>query len=210
MAGWVDDLVTGCGITEPLNLVVHDIGGPYGLAWAIRYPDKVKRMVVMNTVFFSDYQWHFFGKLWRTPVLGELVQLLTNRRVFAQELRRGSRLLRTDQINRAYDGITPVMKKMVLRLYRALDPVRFKGWEERLRELVAARPTLVLWGDQDPYVSSTFAERFGAPTVVHLPDCGHWVPAEQPEQVSRILLQFLDDAEPCAIRPRRAATAPCA
>lgn len=191
LAGFVDDLVTAIGITEPLNLVVHDIGGPYGLAWAVKHPHKVRRLVIMNTVFSSDYQWHRMAKLWRTPILGELFQLLTNRRAFAQELRRGSRKLTADQINRSYDLVTPGMKRMVLRLYRALDPKDFKGWEDKLRELAASVPSLVLWGDHDPYVAAAFAERFGAQRVEHFTDCGHWLPAEMPQEVvDRLLLFF--------------------
>ena len=76
MAAFVDRFVTELGITEPLNLVVHDIGGPFGLAWVVKHPEKVRSVVVMNTVFHADYRWHLFGRLWRTPVIGEIVQAL--------------------------------------------------------------------------------------------------------------------------------------
>jgi pimeloyl-ACP methyl ester carboxylesterase len=178
------------GITQPLNLVVHDLGGPYGLAWAVKHPQKVKRLVIMNTVFFSDYRWHLLGKIWRTPIAGELFQLLTNRRGFSQELRRGSRKLTYDQINRAYDLISTEMKRMVLRLYRALDPNKFKGWEDKLLELTAAVPSLVLWGDHDPYIATRFA-------VEHFNESGHWIQAEEPEAViDRMLSFFADESMP--------------
>lgn len=208
-AAFVDGLVTAVGITEPLNLVVHDVGGPYGLAWAVNHPDKVRSVVIMNTVFSSDYRWHLFGRLWRTPVLGELVQALTSRRGFVRELRRASRKLTDEQIHRTYDLITPATKRMVLSWYRATDPENFAGWEDRLRELLARIPSLVLWADHDPYIPGRFADRFGAATVEHFPDCGHWLPAEAPAEVAARLLRFFGASTPPSSAPGRRSAKPC-
>jgi pimeloyl-ACP methyl ester carboxylesterase len=190
MAGWVDELVTALGIGEPLHLVVHDIGGPFGLAWAVRQPDKVRSVVIMNTVFASDYRWHLFGRLWRTPVIGELVQALTSRGGFTRELRRASRQLSRDQIHRTYALITPSVKRMMLRWYRAADPRHFAGWEDELRIVLRNKPSLVLWGDHDPYIDGRFADRFGAGAVEHVSGSGHWLPAEVPDPIVQRLLRF--------------------
>lgn len=127
MAAWVDALVTALGIHEPLNLVVHDIGCPFGLAWTVLNPDKVRSVVITNTVFASDYRWHLFGRLCRPPVVGELVQALTSRRGFTRDLLRASRKLRREQIHRTYALITPSVKRMMLRWYRAANPRNFAG-----------------------------------------------------------------------------------
>jgi pimeloyl-ACP methyl ester carboxylesterase len=37
----VDEIVEAIGIREPLNLVVHDFGGPIGLSWAVENPRQV-------------------------------------------------------------------------------------------------------------------------------------------------------------------------
>lgn len=192
MANWVDGLVAKLGIEQPLHLVVHDIGGPFGLAWAVRHPHKVRSVVVMNTVFASDYRWHLFGRLWRTPVLGELVQALTSRRGFTRELQRASRKLTRDQIHRTYALITPSVKRMMLRWYRAADPRNFAGWEEQLRVVLATKPSLVLWADHDPYIPARFADSFGAAKVEHVLGSGHWLPAEMPAQMVQRLLRFYE------------------
>lgn len=192
MAGFVDDLVTTLGIKEPVNLVVHDIGGPFGLAWAVKYPAKVRSVVITNTVFHADYRWHLFGRLWRTPVVGEVVQALTSRSGFTRELLRASRKLTRAQIHQTYALVTPSVKRMMLRWYRAADPSNFAGWEEKLRLILARKPSLVLWADHDPYISGHYAERFGAGAVEHFPDAGHWLPAEESELVAQRLLRFYD------------------
>lgn len=193
MAAFIDKFVIELGITEPLNLVVHDIGGPFGLAWVVKHPEKVRSVVVMNTVFHSDFRWHLFGRLWRTPVVGEIVQALTSRSGFTRELRRASRKLTRDQINRTYDLITPSVKKMMLRWYRATDPCNFAGWEDKLQKIMAARPSIVLWAEHDPYISGDFATRFGAQKVERFRESGHWLPAEMPEAVALRMHRFYSD-----------------
>src|SRR4051794_1911882 len=76
-ARFVDGLLKALDIHGPINLVVHDFGGHYGLAWAVRHPAKVRRLVISNTGFFSSYRWHPNAQLWRTPILGELSMALT-------------------------------------------------------------------------------------------------------------------------------------
>ena len=162
VAQWVDDLVTAIGITEPINLVVHDFGGPIGLAWVVKHPQKVRSIAIMNTFFHGDYRWHFWGRVWRTPLLGELSMLIINRFAMRFEMRRGSATLTNEQIDEAYAFMSPGMKRTVLKLYRATDPKNLGAWEQRLLAVTAKVPTIVLWGDQDPYIGSQFADRFGA------------------------------------------------
>ncbi len=191
MARFIDGLVDALGIAEPLNLVMHDFGGPFGLAWAIRHHWRVRRIVAINTVFFSDYRWHRWAKVWRTPVLGEMSMVLMNQWLFARALRHASPRLPSDHIGRAYAWVKPPMKRMVLRLYRATNPENFAWWEDHLKSMTVRVPALVLWGDQDPYIPRRYAEQFGARQVVHFPAYGHWLPAETPAKVAEHLLPFL-------------------
>jgi pimeloyl-ACP methyl ester carboxylesterase len=190
MATFVDALLAAIGIREPLNLATHDLGTSFGLAWAIKHPDKVRRIAVSNAMFFSDYRWHFWGQVWRTPVVGELSMILMNWLIFKMELRRSSRKLTAEHIRNTYALMSGPMKKMIVRLYRASTPGLFAGWEDDLLALTARVPTCVLWGDCDPYIPSRYAERFGAQQVYHFPDCGHWLPAEASEEVAERLFKF--------------------
>jgi pimeloyl-ACP methyl ester carboxylesterase len=56
-------------------------------------------------------------------------------------------------------------------------------------------PTLVLWGDRDPFAGPELAEKSAAlcvdPQVVHFPDAGHWLPHDEPAAVQAQLLRFL-------------------
>lgn len=190
MAAWVEAFITAVGISGALDLVVHDIGGPLGLAWAVQHPHRVRRLAILDTAFHPDYRWHFWGRVWRTPVLGEISMAAMTRAAFRMELRRGSRHLTRQQIDETFDRMHPTMKRTVLQIYRAADPWKLAGWDRRLLQLTAQRPTLVLWGDADPYLPRSLAERFGAQRVRHFPDCGHWLQLEAAQEVGAELRAF--------------------
>jgi pimeloyl-ACP methyl ester carboxylesterase len=191
LAEFIEHLLDAAGIAEPINLVGYDIGATYGLAWAVTHPEKVRRLVIMNSNFFSDYEWHPWAKLWRTPVLGDLVMSAVTKSAFAKQLRATAPTISAAQARAAGELITPAAKRMALRHYRALDSANFRGWEDRLRELTARVPTLVCWGDRDQFVSPSWAERFGAQEVVHFAQFGHWLPLEAPAAFSERVGAFL-------------------
>jgi pimeloyl-ACP methyl ester carboxylesterase len=196
MAKFVDAFLTAVGISEPVNLVVHDIGGPYGLAWAVCHPEKVRSITIMNTVFQSDYRWHRYGRICRMPVLGELLHILMSRSGLARSMIANSGVTKPshEHISATYRGFTTSVRKMVLRLYRGLDPQVFQSWETQLQSLAATVPSLVMWGDRDTYIASPFSGRFGARKVMHYPHCGHWPMVEIPDKVSKKLLEHLSEA----------------
>jgi haloalkane dehalogenase len=195
MARWVNDVVDALGVKDPLNLAVHDFGGIFGLAWAVKHPDRVRSLAITNTLFHADYRWHVWARIWRTPGLGEFSMWtfslpVIGRAVARLSMKAGSRKLPLAEINRTFDEWTPDTRAVALRLYRATNPENFIGWESRMVELARRVPSIVLWGDHDPYISKRLAGRFGAREVVHFADCGHWVPSEEPERVSRYLVRL--------------------
>jgi pimeloyl-ACP methyl ester carboxylesterase len=60
------------------------------------------------------------------------------------------------------------------------------------------QPTLILWGDQDPWVGPRFADRLAdaipGSRLVRLPGVGRLVPEEAPGTVVSVLLEFIGAA----------------
>jgi haloalkane dehalogenase len=189
-ADFVDALMRTLGIHEPVNLVGHDFGGIFCMAWMSRHPRKVRRLALSNTAFFADYAWHFWARLWRRPGFGELSMALMNRPAFGLVYRRGSPAVPSRYVRAAYELVTPDVKRNILRLYRAVRPASFEGWEARYFQAAQTVPVQVLWGDGDPYIPDRFAERFHARRVVHVPRAGHWLPAVAPQAVARHLIEY--------------------
>lgn len=190
-ANFVAELADAMDLRAPFHLVGHDFGALSAMAFVARHPDRVSRLVVSNTAFSPEYRWHLWARIWRMPVLGEASMALMNRWVFALSLRQGSRKLSDERIRDAYRLVTPETKRMILRLYRAMPESDWADWLPQLRRATARVPTLVLWGQQDPYLPAWMPERFGASDIRRYPDCGHWTPAEEPEAFARDLMHFL-------------------
>jgi len=65
----ISALVQFLGV-EKLNLVVHDWGGAIGMGLAVRHPEWINRMVIMNTAAFIDPFIPLRIALCRIPVIG--------------------------------------------------------------------------------------------------------------------------------------------
>jgi len=48
----LDSLLAHLGITGPVTLAVHDWGGMIGFGWALRNPERVRRLIITNTASF--------------------------------------------------------------------------------------------------------------------------------------------------------------
>ena len=193
-SAWVQTFIQALEIEGPVHLFVHDVGAFYGLAWAVEFPDQVRSICVLNTLFFSDYQWHFWGRVWRTPILGELAMLFSPKSIFKRELKRGSPSLSDDFLEKTYAHISPKMNRTVLNMYRSMHPSVFKGWEDRYVALTQQKPIIVVWGDRDPYISLKYqyAERMAqGQQVHHIANCGHWVAVEEPELLAKYWHSFI-------------------
>jgi pimeloyl-ACP methyl ester carboxylesterase len=82
----------------------------------------------------------------------------------------------------------------LLLLARSIDDVDMEDAE--LGSLT--QPTLIVWGDQDPWVGPRFADRLAetipGSRLVRLPGVGRLVPEEVPETVVSLLLEFIGAA----------------
>jgi len=193
MADFIHDLIVSLDIQEPVTLVTTDFGGHYGLAFTAKYPTMVGGIAISNTNFFADYQWHFFAKLYRLPMVGELLVATATRDMMRKTLKSMAPALPDSYIDRSYDkGFgSKSVRKTILRMYRSRSSKDFIGWEDKLLTVLEEKPSIVLWGDKDPFITPQYAERFGKAQVHHFKDFSHWLPLEAPEQYTEVLLSWL-------------------
>ena len=177
LAQFIDDFVTALNLEEPVHLVVHDVGAFFGLSWAVEHSAKVRSITIFNTAYNRNYRWHKLGKIWRTPLIGELSLALMDERKFVGGIRRMAPKLPKASIVKSYRSISKKTKRTILKLYRAASPSVFKGWDKRLQSVVKDVPTQVIWGRHDPFIGKEISETFGTDRITYLEDYGHWVPA---------------------------------
>jgi haloalkane dehalogenase len=190
MSRWVGAFLDALG-TDKVHLVVHDIGSTYGLAFASEHPERLRTLTTFNGNFFPEYRWHFWARLWRTRGVGEVVMALGNEWLFVRETRKGSPGITVDEAKAAYAAFTPATRRHVLRLYREMDPAKLAGWDEKLRTTMSTVPTLVLWGDLDPYIPPAIADLYRGADVHHFADAGHWAMIDRPDAVAAQLTRHL-------------------
>jgi pimeloyl-ACP methyl ester carboxylesterase len=187
LASFIEQLLKSLCITDSVHMVIHDIGGIVGLAFALTHPDKVKSLTIMDTTFFSDYKWHAMAKTWRKPVLGELAMYLMRQKQFSAAMKKNAPIFTDTQIQANYDFLTWKNRRMILRFYRKLDPIVFKPWEDELASLAQHFPTQVIWGKNDNFLPATHAKRFGTDNVHILENTGHWPMLEQAKEVHKLI-----------------------
>ncbi|HXF52457.1 MAG TPA: alpha/beta hydrolase [Dehalococcoidia bacterium] len=194
-AGHLDGVMEHLGV-ERAHLVLHDFGGPWGLAWAPAHPERLGSVTLVNIGLMPGYRWHYVARIWRTPILGELFQATMTRFLFGLGLRHGNpRGLPGAFVDRMYRDMDRGTKRAILRLYRATHHPG--AMAERLgplfRELDV--PALVIWGAADPYVPVRYAEQqrqfFPSARVVVLEKSGHWPFIDDPESVAQQMIPFL-------------------
>jgi pimeloyl-ACP methyl ester carboxylesterase len=188
-------LLTECAV-ERAHLVLHDFGGPWGLAWAAANPHAIASITLINTGVLLDYRWHYLARIWRTPWLGELFMAATTRAGMRLLFRHGNpRGLPVEYVNQTFDSFDGAIRRAVLRLYRNTPDTdgAMQSIANALRPLDL--PAQVIWGAHDPYISVDYAERqrevFPRAEVSILSDSGHWPFIDNADAVASTIVPFL-------------------
>jgi len=191
LSAFLEKCLTELGV-ERRKLVVHDWGG-LALIGAQRRPELVEKLVVINTVpLLPGYRWHWIARLWRRKPIGEILNATTSKSALALLMRqaRGDRNAMppefVDMIWRHWDKGT---RAAVLALYRHADPLRLAIAGKDLGRITC--PSLVVWGDRDPYLPTKFAHAyasaFPASKLQLLPGVGHWPWIDDPKLIDSVL-----------------------
>jgi pimeloyl-ACP methyl ester carboxylesterase len=186
-ARFVEELLEALAI-ERVTLVLHGWGAAGGLLFAQRNPRRVERLMVCNALpLFEGFQWPQIARLWRRPLVGELVMGSTSRWLLARTLRKGGRF--TDaQLKAIWTQFDQGTQRAILRLHRATDETRLAEAGAHLGTL--EMPTLVVWGERDPWLpprlAHAYAQRLPQGKLALLPDARHWPWLDDPSVVERI------------------------
>lgn len=196
-AAHLDAALRQLGIRR-VHLVLHDFGGPWGLAWAATHAAQVASVTLFNIGILPAYRWHFMARLWRTPWLGELVQATTSWWGFRMLMKVGNpRGLPEDFVRRMYRDFDAGTRRAILKLYRATGPGEIERFCMEVTAALRPRriPAQVIWGVRDIYIPERYAEVqrqvFPDVAITRLPDSGHWAFADNPAAVASALLPFL-------------------
>jgi pimeloyl-ACP methyl ester carboxylesterase len=194
-AGYLGLLLDQLGVTRA-HLVLHDFGGPFGLAWAAAHPENFASVTLINTGLLLGYHWHTLARIWQTPVLGELAQVSSSAQMFKRALNRiNPKPLPDGFAERIMSYADWPHKRAVLKLYRASRDLEKLSARYAPEASKLDRPACVIWGEGDKFVPVQLAERqrevFPRAEIHTLPGLGHWPFIDNPDAVLELMLPFL-------------------
>jgi len=163
----IDALVASLGLRR-VHLVVHDWGGAIGFGWAVKRPERIGRIVILNTAAFTSRRIPARIAACRAPVVGEwLVRGLNGFALPATWMAMRSRRL-TPEERRGYlfpydswahrIGGHRFIRDIPLEPSHPSRPA-LEAIERDLPSL-ARVPKLILWGGRDFCFDDSFLRRW--------------------------------------------------
>jgi haloalkane dehalogenase len=185
---------------ENITMIVHDFGGPIGLNFAIKYPQKIKKLVILNTWLWSseeEPEYLKLKKLLKSPILPFLYKYFNFSARFILPRSFGTKIIPKDllkQFTKPFASIN--QRKGPIAFAKSL--LHDQPWFEELwnkRQIIASKPTLFIWGMEDPAISSAYLKKFQGgfsnSKTLELQTCGHFPQEEEAEIVAKSIFEFL-------------------
>lgn len=203
-ARYLHQFVAGVGLRDVL-IVGHDIGGGVAQHFASSYPELVLGLVLVNTVTEDNWPPRLVGLARRksTATLGALLDAIFGfERVLGRLMRSSARhpARLTRQALAAYAAPLAARggTEWLVELARSLSSNDTDGLTAKVAAVAA--PKLIVWGASDPFTrvaaGRQLSEALPGSTFVEIPNCGHYVPEEEPFALTEAALPFLKSRLP--------------
>ena len=192
LEAWIDSL----NLNQPPVLIGHSLGGYLALRYALRPPDRVRALVLVNPFYRLDQLPVLLRRTYRRPTLNALVVQRTPGWLFHW-------IINVTNVALGRTGGSTATLSDSVRLQTALDYKRTApgafNLPNTVRDLTLDlprlhHPTLLLWGDRD----QTLAPEFFPPLLQALPNArghpmsgGHVPHQSNSEEFNRLVLEFL-------------------
>jgi haloalkane dehalogenase len=200
-AEYFEDFIRHLQVKD-FTLVVHGVGGPIGLSYALNNPTNISHIVAMNTFMWSlrgHPEAERINKLANGPLarfyyqtanipVRNLRRALNNRNFF-------SRKAQEHYLSAMDEPETRVATLATARSLIGSSEFYQRLWERR--EAIAHIPAMLVWGMRDklfgPEALSKFLLLWPDAEVKRLPETGHFVPEEKGPGLGPFLEMFIDD-----------------
>jgi len=202
----LENLLDNLKIEKGITLILHDWGGMIGMAYAVRHPERISRLIVMNTAAFLPPPAKRIP--WRLSLIRSSGPLATLAVLGFNLFAVGALYMASDK------GLSAEVKKGLTAPYNCwkhrIATLKFvkdiplaetdpsyrlvRQIDEQLQSL-SKLPMLICWGKHDfvfdnDYLSE-WQRRFPDAEVHRFPDAGHYVFEDAPEKITSLAQTFL-------------------
>ncbi len=189
---------------DDITLVVHDWGGAIGMGFAVRHPERIRRLVIFNTAAFLSSEIPLGLSLCRIPGFGAIA--IRGFNMFARGAIRWACVKQermTEEVRAGYLAPYDNFANRVANLRFVQDiPISpdspsyyvIQHIEENLK-LFQEHPVQIIWGAHDFVFNDHFLKRwqeiFPQAEVHRMEDAGHYVVEDAHERILPLLYEFL-------------------
>jgi len=198
----LEALVDKLGLND-ITLVLHDWGGAIGMGYAVRHPQKIKRLVLFNTAAFLSDHIPIRLKLCRVPGVGALaIRGFNAFALAATSMACKNKERMTDHVKKGYLSPYDNYANRIANLRFVQDiPMSpeapsysvVKNIEENLSQF-ASLPIMIAWGAKDFVFNDRFLNRwqeiFPDAEVHRIQDAGHYVLEDAHERIIPWMQEF--------------------
>lgn len=194
----LDDYVEALDLSR-FSLIVQGFLGVTGLLYAAQNPDKIERLIILNTPLPPKAELPFSVKMMGWPFIGD---------VMTQDPLLVDRTLEGGGPYQVADEDLDVYRRPFLKssdvgrsLMWTIRAMKMPQITEQITQGFAnwSRPTLIVWGISDPWLSSESAKAFAQGLedgdYVELDEVGHYAQEDWAEKVSETVVPFLRKQE---------------
>ncbi len=193
-AARLQEFVIKLGLTK-FHFVGHDLGGGMGQILAVRRPEMLLDLTMINTVAYDFWPVQPIIAL-RTPIVRQFLMATLDLGAFRLVVKRG--IYHKDRVTDDLMDLfmmpmqTVEGRKAFMHFAKCLDNHNLMEIEDDLRRLKI--PVLIIRGDADPYLCATISEKLHleipGSRLLRIPTGGHFIQEDEPERIAQEIAGF--------------------
>jgi len=195
-AEFVKQFIEQLGFSK-VHFVGHDVGGGIGQIFAVRYPEKILKLVLVNTVGYDFWPVQPIVAM-RTPIIRHLAMASLDLGTFKLVLRRAfynKEYLTPELFDKFWEQMkTKEGRRAFLHFAKCLNNQHLLEISDKLKQLPI--PVMIIRGVADVYLDAKISEKLNSEIpgsqLIRFDKAGHFLQQDEPDRLAKTLQEFFE------------------